>query len=196
MTDEHRAPVEHRTAEIAGVSFAQRIIEMIAVPYNETTLVMYRGEPWEERVEPGAFDGVEKRPNRIKANRDHDVRRTIGKALNLWPSREEGLVAEIRIAQTALGDETLALAEEDILGASVGFAVPGSGQVLNRPKRTIRKAFLDHIALLPNPAYEGALVTGVRGDNKPEDAADMAPLDTPHVDEVVAWLETRKQNSP
>ena len=94
----------------------------------------------------------------MRANRDHDRQRTIGKAVNFWPSRKEGLVAAVRIAQTSLGDETLALADEDCLGASVGFAVRGSGRELDRRNRTrrIRQALLDHLAFVPDPAYLSA----------------------------------------
>ena len=58
----------------------------------------------------GSWDGIEKQPNRVKANRDHDKQRTVGKIINFWPSRIEGLVGAARIVQTPLGDETLALA--------------------------------------------------------------------------------------
>ena len=57
----------------------------------------------------GAFDGIQRRPNRIKVNRDHNLERTVGKAVAFHPSRDEGLVAEVKISRTLLGDETLSL---------------------------------------------------------------------------------------
>lgn len=192
MTDEKpRAPIEFREATVADVNFAQRIAELVVVPYEEEALIEYRGEIWEESFLRGAFDGIEKRPNRIRANRDHDKTRTVGKAVNHWPSRDEGLVSEIRIAPTNLGDETLALLEEDMLSASAGFGVRGSDQILDRPKRIIKRAFLDHIAFVESPAYVGARVLAVREDGEQPNAADLPPLDTPNLNEVLDWLKSR-----
>ena len=74
-----------------------------------------------ETIGRGAFDGIERRANRIRVNRDHNLERTVGRAVALHPSRDEGLVAEVRIAQTDLGEETLALAADGCLDASAGF---------------------------------------------------------------------------
>ena len=181
-----RLPVELRSSNVAGVNFAQRTIEVIAVPYDEPAPVEYRGELWNESFARGAFDGIEQWPNPIRANRDHDKRRTVGKIVNFWPSRQEGLVASVRIAKTELGDETLALADEDCLGASVGFAVGAKDQELNRANRSrrIKTAHLDHLAFVPDPAYVGAGVLSVRG-------AGVLTA-TPALDELVAWLNARK----
>lgn len=193
------APVEFRSSAVAGVNFAQRIIEVIAAPYEETAPVEYRGEIWNELFERGAWSGVEaqlaEQPNRVKANRDHDRQRTIGKAISVWPSRAEGLVAAVKVAKTPLGDETLALADEDCLGASVGFAVPGSGQKLDKRSRIrrIKQAFLDHLAFVPDPAYQGAGVLNVRSSIQAQ-AADLPQLDTPDLDELAAWHEALKQS--
>jgi HK97 family phage prohead protease len=186
------APVEFRSSAVAGVNFAQRTIEVIAVPYEERAAVEYRGEMWDELFVRGSFDGIEKRPNRVRANRDHERQRTVGKVVNFWPSRHEGLVAAVRIAQTPLGDETLALADEDCLGASVGFAVRGSDQELDRRSRTrrIKRAFLDHLAFVPDPAYEGAGVLSVRSTTAP--GADLPQLVTPNLDELLAFMQSRK----
>jgi HK97 family phage prohead protease len=165
---EHRynptAPIELRHATLADVSFPDRTIEVVAVPYGQEALVEYRGETWHEHFVRGAFDGVEKQPDRVKANRDHDKTRLVGKAVGFWPDREEGLVGAFRIAKTPLGDETLALASENMLGASVGFGARGSDQVFDRStrRRSIKRAFLDHLAFVPDSAYEGAQVVAVR----------------------------------
>lgn len=192
MTDEIRAPLEFREATLVGVNFAQRTVEVIAVPYNEEALIEYRGEMWRESFLPGAFDNIEKRPNRVRANRDHDKTRTVGKVIAFYPSREEGLIAEIRIGHTQVGDETLALANEDMLSPSAGFGVPGSGQILDRPFRRITKAYLDHIAFVESPAYQGARVVSVRSEGESASAASLPPLVTPHLDEITAWLRARQ----
>src|SRR4029077_5183218 len=100
-------------------------------------------------------DGIERRANRIRVNRDHDVTRTIGRALKLHPSGQEGLVAELRIAQTYLGDKTPTLADEGILDASAGFLpMPNGEQWEGRSKRRLPKLWLGHIAVTPGPAHE------------------------------------------
>ena len=187
-----RAPIEYRRASVTEVSFERRVAEMVLAPYDEEAVVEYRGELWEESFLRGAWDGVESRADRIRANRDHDFSRTVGKAITLWPSRKEGLVGEVRIAPTVLGDETLTLLDEDALSASVGFGVRGSDQILNRPKRLIKRAFLDHIAFVEQPAYAGARVLAVRSDEEQPTAADLPPLVTPNLDEVQAWLSARR----
>lgn len=196
-----RSPIESRSATMGEVNFPERLIEVIAMPYEQEALVEYRGELWHEVFDRGSFDGVEKRPNRIKAFRDHEpgeqIRGTarrglVGKVIALWPDREEGLVGAVRIARTPLGDETLALADEGILGVSSGFGVRGSDQVLNRAtkQRRIRRAFLDHLAFPNDGAYSGAQVIGVRSATV--QANDLPQLDTPNLDEVLAWLNTRR----
>jgi phage head maturation protease len=189
-----QAPVEFRSSNVGTVNFAQRTIEVIAVPYEQPTPVEYRGEIWNELFERGSWDGIEKRPNRVRANRDHERQRTVGKVINFWPSRTEGLVAAVRIAQTTLGDETLALADEDCLGASVGFAVMGSGQELDRRSRTrrIKKAYMDHLAFVPDPAYEGAGVLSVRSASSPM-VDTLPPLVTPNLDDVIEWMRSRQR---
>lgn len=199
---EVKAPVESRAAVVEGVDFPQRVIEVLAMPYDQEAVVEYRGEIWRESFEPGAFDGIEKRPNRVKAFRDHapgahargtNTSGLVGRVLSFAPERPAGLVAQVKIAKTPLGDETLSLADEGILGVSTGFGVRGSDQVLNRAeqKRRIRRAFVDHLAFPDNGAYEGAQVIDVRRE-RPQ-AADLPKLETPRLDEIVAWMESRRR---
>ena len=191
MTNLH-APIEFRRASVSGVDVAERIVELIAVPYEEEAIVEYRGEMWKESFLRGSFDGIEERQDPIRANRDHDKTRTIGKVVQFYPSRAEGLVSEVRIAPTPLGDETLALAAEDMLSISVGFGVRGSDQILDRPYRRIKRAFVDHLAFVESPAYAGARVLAVRDDGESVDAAGLPQLVTPRLDEIVAWMESRR----
>jgi HK97 family phage prohead protease len=192
VSTEVRPPVEFRSASLVGVNFPERTVEMIVVPYEESATVEYRGELWEETFLRGAFDGVEKRTDRIPVNRDHDNTRLTGAAIALHPSRFEGLVGEIRIADTPLGHETLALANEDMVSGSVGFGVMGSGQdISERPYRRIKRAFLDHIAFVAAPAYAGARVLAVRDEGEPRSAADLPKLVTPNLDEVLSWMSSR-----
>lgn len=191
--------IEHRYAgvKVGEVDCSQRIITVVAVPYEEPATVEYRQEIWKELFERGAFDAIVGAPHRVRANRDHNKSRTVGKALRFWPDREEGLVAEVRIGQTVLGDETLALADEDMLSVSAGFGVRLSDQVLERRTMTrrIKKAYLDHLAFVESPAYVGAQVLSVR-DTTGGDAAKLEPIRTPLLDQfaaddVLRWASER-----
>src|SRR5262245_29927101 len=95
-------PIEFRAAIVGDVNFAQRSVTAIAVPYDQAAKVIYRGEVWDEIFCRGSCDEVGKSPHRVRVNRDHDRSRTVGKAVHFWPEREEGLVTELRMAQTPL----------------------------------------------------------------------------------------------
>lgn len=188
-----RAPVEWRFATVSDVRFAERMIDLIVVPYGEETVVEYRGKLITESVLPGAFDGIEGRPGRVTVNRDHDYARTVGIARSFQPGLEKGLGASVRISGTPLGDEALELAADGALGVSIGMAVKATDQrwSLNNTRRHIVKAFVDHIALVPNPAYVGADVLAVRSSG-PQPAEELwTPPPTPHLDEVMARLQSR-----
>jgi HK97 family phage prohead protease len=190
MSEQPQGELWFRAAQQVGVSFPDRTIELIVMPYETETLVQHKGRTITELVARGAFDGIERRANRVRVNRDHDVTRTIGRAIKFHPSRTEGLVAELRIAQTALGDETLALADEEILDASAGFLpLPGGEQWETRSRLRLTKLWLGHIAMTPIPAYETAKVLAVRhtGADTQEEA-----VPTPNLDQIRAWrLEER-----
>ena len=192
------ALIEHRYqgVRVEGVDFAQRLITVIAVPYEQSTQVEYRSEIWNEIFTRGALDGVAGAPHRVRVNRDHNKTRTVGKVVHFDP-RPEGLVAEVRVAKTSLGDETLALADEDMLSASVGFGVRPSDQSLDRRMMTrrINKAYMDHLSFVESPAYSGAQVLSVR-DTGGGEAAQLAPLRTPNLDQfaaddVLRWASER-----
>lgn len=192
MTDDARhAPIEFRSAAIGEVKFAERMVEVIAVPYEQEAIIEYRGEAWRESFLRGAFDGIETRAGRVRVNREHDESKTFGKVVTFHPSRQEGLVAEVQVAKTPLGDEVLELVSNDMLGASGAYGVRNSDQILNRPYRQIKRAFLRHLSFVEVPAYEGAGVLSVRGQDSIVNASELPPIDTPKIDEVLAWLKSR-----
>jgi HK97 family phage prohead protease len=188
MSDTETAPagqLRWRTAAQLGVSFPERTIELVVMPYETEALVPYGARMVREIISRGAFDGIERRSNRIRVNRDHVAERTVGRAVALHPTRDEGLVGVIRIARTDLGDETLALADEQCLDASAGFLPFPGGEVWEERARVrIRKAWLGHIALTPDPAYESAQVLAVRKEQE----ADGVPVPTPNLDVVRGWM--------
>jgi len=157
--------LEIRAARTVDVSFPARTIEVVTIPYDTPTMVEHEGRMITETVARGAFAGIEKgpRPRKVRVNRDHLETRTVGHAAGFYPDRDEGLVAELKIADTELGEETLRLAANDDLDASAAFELrPIDQQWPTRNHRHIVKAFLRHIAMVPDPAYPTARVLAVR----------------------------------
>jgi phage head maturation protease len=93
------------------------------------------------------------------------------------------LLTEVKVSRTETGDETLELANDDALSASVGFMVndPRRDQQLDRYTKTrrINRAFLDHLAFVGVPAYGGAKVMSVRGE------PDLPAVETPGIDDIL-----------
>lgn len=173
------ADLETRSSEahkVADVNFAKRIVTVIAMPYERPTPVLHHGRVVTEVCSRSAFDGVEKRAGKIRANRDHSWDKICGKVVALHPSRAEGLVTEVRMFRTPLGDETLTLCDEGGLDASAGFVLLRNpdGYVYDdaeawdtsRSVRRLNRIRLDHLALVPNPAYEDAVVLDVRNQRR------------------------------
>jgi HK97 family phage prohead protease len=177
-----------------GVDVAARTITTIAAPYERAAEVMggqgfgRPGEVWREIFCRSAFSGLKHENRVVKVNRDHDKTRTIGRVLE-FRDEPTGLIAEVKIARTALGDDTLGLAEDGCLGASLGFVVRPQDDDLDRATRTrrIKHAYMDHLAFVEDPAYVGATVLAVRD----------APAHHPYTvedfydDPVMAWSHQR-----
>lgn len=179
-----REGVELRSAAIVGVDFKERTIEVLAVPYDQEAVVPYRGEPVRESFAPGSFAGIEGRDDHVTANREHNYERTFGRVVGYRSDDPRGLIATIKVSQTPLGDETLRLADDKVLKPSVGFVVRRADQIVRDGARRIKRAFLDHIAMVPNPAYLGADVLAVRQEQFGADQEQPGPA-TPNLDEVL-----------
>jgi HK97 family phage prohead protease len=186
--EQARGPLRFRSGTQLGVSFPQRLVEVVVSPYEEPALVEYRGRMVSETIARGAYNGIQRRARSSKpvhANRDHDITRPVGKVVAFHPSREEGLVAEVKMARGPLGDETLELCDDGVLGISAGYR-PKSPERENekwesRSRVRILKAWLGHVAFTADPAYEGAKVLSVRA--APE-VADGFVVATPNLDRV------------
>jgi HK97 family phage prohead protease len=177
--------LEFRSATQLGVSFPKRQIELIVMPYETEAEVLHRGRRIREIVSRGAFEGIDARHRRITVNRGHVIDNVVGKAIQFHPSREEGLVAELQIARTAAGDETLSLADEGLLDASAGFGVPDGGETWpERSLRRLTRVWLDHIAMVPDPAYKNATVLAVRQ----QESLPGGREPTPNLDRVRGWI--------
>lgn len=199
MSDDNRKVVEWRSAEMTDVQFPNRTITVLAVPYERPTdTVVYRGRQYVEAFARGAFNGIETRPKQVAVNREHVKGTTVGTVTRFDPHASEGLIAEIRIAQTPKGDETLQLAHERMIWPSVGFYIkkPSDEELNNRStpaQRWIKRAFIEHVGMVEAPAYVDVDVMSVRGDDfQLVDAASLPRLVTPKLDEVVAYMATRR----
>lgn len=196
MTDHDRDlelwPLEYRHAAggLLDVRFKDRVIDLIVIPYSQPASVLDRrsGRMVTETIEPGSFDGVERRANRVKVNRAHDVEQVLGRALVLHPADRRGLRAELKISRTTAGDEALELAADGALDASAGFRPMPGGELWNRGRteRSITRAYLGHIALTGDPAYDGAEVLSVRtsADTATGQPSTVNRPATPNLDRV------------
>ena len=179
--------IEVREApKLLGVSFPKRQIEIVVMPYETEARVEHHGRLIREIVARGAFENIDAKRRRIPVNRGHQTDRVVGKATRFHPSRQEGLVAELQIAKTPAGDETLALADEGLLDASAGFGVPTGGESWpERGLRRLTKLWLDHIAMTPDPAYAGTNVLAVR-ERSDEPTVTVV---TPRLNVVRGWRQ-------
>ncbi len=181
------------------VDFKQRIIDIIAVPYEQEAEVRWRGEVWREVFDRRAFDGIQDHAGRVPVRREHTIGETVGKVIRLDPADSRGLLASVRIARTPKGDETLQLAAEDMLGASVGYFVKKPSDVLlNRRSmlRRVMRGFLEHLAMTDIPAYAGAVPVAVREGLTARPTAGEQPLVTPVLDslvddDILSWANER-----
>jgi phage head maturation protease len=184
--------IEVRNAQVADVSYPKRTVTVLVMPYETPAEITTRsGRHFTEIVSKGAYDGVQRR-NNIRANRDHDWSKLAGKVTALYPDRDEGLVADVRMFKTPLGEETLELCAEDGLAASAGFGLMreggNSGPVKadaeqwtnNRTVRRLNSVWLDHVAFVPDPAHETQVLDVRRVDQQ----AEMLVVATPNLDRL------------
>jgi phage head maturation protease len=168
---------------IADVNQRLRLVDLIVVPWDQEAEVAWRGEFWRESFQRGAFHA-----GRIRVNREHVKGDTVGRAVSLDPKATDGLLARLKIAATPRGDDTLELANDDMISASAGFFTKSPADVtVNRRNLTRRvlRAFLDHIGMVESPAYVGARVLAVREDQSGLAVAEEPLYAAPALDEVM-----------
>jgi HK97 family phage prohead protease len=176
-----------RAAEVVDVSYPDRTVKLVVIPYETPTTVEWKGRPVTETIARGAFNGIERRANRVRVNREHERLQTVGRAVAFHPAADQGLLADVKIARTPLGDETLELAADGCLDASAGFLpMKGGMQWQNRDSYQVTRAFLKHIAMTAEPAYDTANVLEVRS------ATVVTPSGTPNLDLARSWLLERR----
>jgi len=195
--------VEHRSSAVTDINTKQRIVEIIAVPYDQEGDAFYRGNLWRESFDRHAFDGIEDHAGRVQVNREHVKGDTVGRVIAADPSHKDGLFARLKIYSTPRGDETLTLAEEGGTFPSIGFRLNSFGdqrlEKRNMTRRIVR-AFWDHQAFVEDPTYnkDGSGVLAVRAEQSGLLVADQPLPETPNLDEwlndpTLAWASKRVQ---
>jgi hypothetical protein len=156
--------METRSATVAEVEPAQRLVTLLVAPAEVPAQINERGRSYVETYAHGCFADSAADPGKVKLNRGHVLDKVIGKATEIDPWSELGCVGVFRIAKTPLGDESLALLDDGVLAASAGFqlAERDGEQWQDRLHRRVTRALLHHVALTPDPAHQGAVVLDVR----------------------------------
>lgn len=191
--------IEFRGGQVVDVSHPKRTVTVIVAPYETETEIHTPYKVFTEIVSRGAYAGVERRSN-IRANRDHSWDKLAGRIVASYPDRDEGLLADVKMFSNQWGTETLELCAEDGLSASAGFLLlrengrhgpvkPDAEQWTDNGRtRRLNHLYLDHVAFVPDPAYETANVVDVRLHQHHEPTVPVAVL-TPNLDhlELERW---------
>ena len=141
-----------------------RTIQGIVVPYGQTAKVSDGGPSYSERFQRGAFSKYlrEKPVDRfaLRLLSQHDANKPLGRAVDMVET-DKGLLGSFRVSDTAHGRDQLELVRDGVLGAfSVGFIpmqAKRDGSITVRTEVALRE-----VSLVTFPAYEGAVVTGLR----------------------------------
>jgi HK97 family phage prohead protease len=135
------------------------------VPWNVEAKVLDRGRMVVETFQRGALADADPATVPLTATHPRDNGTLpIGVTVEL-EERDDAAWGAWRVSKTALGDEVLALAADNVpLALSVGFnEVAGGSRWSADRRRVVRtRARLDHIAVVRVGAYAGAGVVGVR----------------------------------
>lgn len=141
----------------------------IAVPFGQKTPIREWGTTYDEEFAPGAFaKTIAERGSRVKFLDQHDSTRPLGRA-TLLKEDSSGLYAEFRVSKTQRGDEFLELFRDGAIDSlSVGFT-PVSDDVLSGGKHVVRREVkLREVSAVTFPAYEGAVLSGLRSLDETE----------------------------
>lgn len=179
-TDEYSAPVALRFVENGD----GRTVEGCCVPYDQPATIRENGRQYTEVFKAGAFTrSIDERGDRVKFLVNHDRQDgLIGTTLKLW-EEPSGLMGRFRISDTAKGNDVLNLIRDGAMDSlSIGFVpVDHRGDFNSVIERTEVKLF--EVSAVGFPAYDNALITGVRQTTDDADPAadhgDAADHGTP-----------------
>lgn len=152
-----------------------RTVHGIVVPFDRVARVSDGGPSYMEGFRRGAFARtIQHRGDRVKLLSQHNARTNpLGRA-TLLREDSAGLYGEFHVSRTAAGDEALELLKDGALDSfSVGFSPIQHKRDAEAVWRT--EVGLREASLVTFPAYEGALVGGVRSLT-PDDLAELARM--------------------
>lgn len=170
--------IEYRTT---GIELAElrtvgdgRTLTATFVPYGTSQRI---NDSLIEQFEQGAFRAQVKDPARVPLAYGHLPMggKVVGRVTSLTET-PQGLIGEARISATRDGDDVLELLRDGALsGVSIGFQ---PGQSIKRPDGVTlrRSARLTELAIVHQPAYDGARVLALREEEQ--------GLRTPNLDRV------------
>lgn len=210
-TPQDRPLIETRSANVDDVKYGERIITVLAAPYEQPAQVFFKNDIWNEVFTRSAFHGFDASMRRVPASacldvpdKGHSNGKLVGRVREAFTDREQGLVTDVKISRTPEGDAVLELAKDDAIAVSVGFMVktPYRDQELDLRSRTrrINRAFIDHLAFVVEGAYPGAKVLATRGVEAPTEE-ELRVSETPNIDwwmedPIIQWAFSRSKNKP
>lgn len=179
MTDQANdllaAEAQVRAATVVDIDTERGIIDALMVTYGHRAQIDH--ELFEE-FSPGAFASAVSAPHRVKvSNQGHDMRVTIGRALEIR-EQDGALFGRLHIADTSAGRDVLTLMREEILDElSIEFMPQkrymkveklAEGGLLVRHDRAVLKG----ISPVAHGAYgRGSRVLAVRAQSMYDEAA-------------------------
>lgn len=141
-----------------------RTVVGIAVPFDSPTHIRDASGTYTEIFRRGAFARtISDRGDRVKFLVQHDRRSLpLGRA-SLLREDATGLYGEFRVSKTQQGDEALELIRDGALDAfSVGFRPIRNNWNGDKTMVERTEARLDEVSAVAFPAYDGALIAGIR----------------------------------
>ena len=159
------------------------------IPYNTVTDIVdpRTGDIYKETFLHRAFEGALKNPDRIDLRYSHDggLDNVLGQGLEL-EEREDGLYGAFRLY------ESVATRAREVLKGHAKFLSVGFYPIKSRRKDGVVqrvKAYLEHVAATPTPAYVGAEILAIREGLAVE---EEVPPEAPTLDSVQEWLQSRQ----
>lgn len=181
------------------VDAEKRTVSGLLVPWNKVARSGFA--KW--RFAPNSLRWAD--VSRVKLNRDHDRRQSVGYAVRL-DSTADGLTGTFKIARGAAGDEVLSLAEDKVLdGFSIEVDFDPDGTSWARDPdddmvRLVSDAPLVGVAITPAPAFDDARLTGVTASrysnrkdspvgDEPQGTQTQTPAATPDPTTIAAFTQ-------
>jgi len=168
-----------------------RTVYGIAVPFDRETTVNDGQGPYREVFRQGSFrKTIREHGARVKFLANHKRDNPIGKAVKLHED-PTGLIGEFYVSDTRAGNEALQLVRDGVYDSfSIGFAkVPGKDRESKDGLVERLEVKLREVSVLAFPAYEGAVVAGVRSQFSDEELerilAYIRNLDTQQLEAAI-----------